>query len=245
MKLLNSEDRTSILGYLEDIPSEDLENRATALAFLETIKSDLKEAVSLSEDDIKFLRSINIRLRDVVDRLVRKNHQKDRPLINRISKIINDIEQYIQFFYDKMGYLPDYTYDDYAYFRRRSEDYGYPYYRYYPYYHLNYPNKKREVFEYLDKETGKFELKESVKDAIFAEVSSKEYYPKSIWNRPTESFEDFITYNIRKLKEYTEDLRRQNLSKEQQLSNNKPEYEQILSKILDKWLKMEKESGRW
>ncbi|MEM1551724.1 MAG: hypothetical protein QXH03_03545 [Candidatus Bathyarchaeia archaeon] len=244
MELLRSEYKEPMLGFIESLANtEDLEKRATAISLLETLLKELEMTSSLTEQDVQFLRSINMRLRDAVETLKQGKDSKVRILINHLLKIINTIEDYIRNFYEKYGYLPPYTYGDYSYFRRRSEEYGFPYYSYYPYYFYNYPELEKPKIKIKDKVFGHVEITEDTKDKIMACLTSKGDTSRDIWDRPNESFEEFFNYNILKLKEYIDELKAKRLNQEQQLSDSKPTYEKVLEKFVDMWLKVE--SKRW
>ncbi|MEM3688206.1 hypothetical protein [Saccharolobus sp.] len=228
-------------NFVEDLPMNlsDMESRALVISALEKLKQSLKAVDVITDVDIQTIRLYCSKIIDLVNYLEKQNQEKFQKLIRYLKECLNILEQYITDYYHKVGELPDYSRYEKEYYNRYFN-----YYEYYPssYYYWNkYVSKEKPLFKYVDKYTGKLELTEEAKDAIFREISTPDTR-KYLWDRPECTFEELMAYTLEKLQQKTEELRSKRLEleakKQQELSQDS--LHEKMEFILNVWLPWEK-----
>ncbi|MEM3688100.1 MAG: hypothetical protein QXP36_04215 [Conexivisphaerales archaeon] len=231
----------SFLAFLEDLPKlvDDLEKVGLVLS---GIKNVLNNATGrkLSDEDVRRIRSVCIRLLDAIDGLkqLQSTETRIQNLINKLEELLAKLEKFIEDFYQTYGYLPEYYYYDHRYYQRM-----YPYTRYYYYYTYKFPEKELGI----KKGKAGFEVPEKVKDRIMEELTlPQDPFYRPMWDRDGDlTYRELLEYTATELQKKLDNLRKERqkieLVREQALSNT----DKILQKWVEMFLKKEAESGRW
>ncbi|MEM0007258.1 MAG: hypothetical protein QXR89_03190 [Candidatus Bathyarchaeia archaeon] len=187
-------------NFIEDLPMNlsDLEQRAIVISALEKLKQSLKNTDVITDIDIQTIRLYCSKILDLIDYLEKQNSESYTKLIKYLKDTLNILEEYIRSYYHKVEALPEYSRYEKEYWGRYFTDKDY-----YPpsYYYWNkYTSKSKPIFKYIDRITGKLELTEEAKDAIFREITVPDSR-KYIWDRPEMTFEELMQYTLEKLQE--------------------------------------------
>ncbi|MEM3688135.1 MAG: hypothetical protein QXW80_03085 [Candidatus Micrarchaeia archaeon] len=231
----------SFLAFIEDLPklTEDLDKVGLVLSGIKNIVNNA-EGRKLSEEDVKRIRSVCIRLLDSIDGLkqLQSTETRIQNLINKLEELLAKLEKYLEDFYKMYGYLPEYYYYDHRYYQRL-----YPYTKYYYYYKYKYPDKELGI----KKAKAGFEFPEKIKDRLMEELTlPQDPYYRPMWDRNGDlTYKELLEHTVNQLQQKYEELRKQRekleLAREQALSDT----DKILRKWVDAFLKREAESGRW